>query len=199
MYHLDCVTLRGEYHEDVRDDTEEYEADTSARDMVEVGIDPMSAPIVKEEIVEQAGEDSSNSSGTRDGIVRSFEDMSIDSDDVVRDFYHHMSEVRIDRIVGIETTQSRLEADQLVASRERSRMAERIYSLRLENLKVRAMLDIERDRVNSLRLHMSLSQEEFRQIRRDRDDTRGRLSVTPPKFQQRSEIPHGVLLHNTQR
>ncbi|GKE24846.1 putative reverse transcriptase domain-containing protein, partial [Tanacetum coccineum] len=52
---------------------------------------------------------------------------------------------------------------------------ERIDSLRLENLKVCAMLDIERDRVNSLRLHMSLSHEEFRQVRRDHDDTRGRL------------------------
>ncbi|GJR02006.1 hypothetical protein Tco_0524990 [Tanacetum coccineum] len=156
---------------DVRDDTEEYEADTSAGDTVEVGIDPMSAPIVEEEIVEPAGEDSSDSSGTRDGIVRSFEDMPIDLDDVVHDFYHHMSEVRIDRIVGIETAQSRLEADQLVASGDRARMAERIYSLRLENLKVRAMLDIERDRVNSLRLYMSLSQEEFCQICRDRDDT----------------------------
>ncbi|GJR38219.1 putative reverse transcriptase domain-containing protein [Tanacetum coccineum] len=40
------------------------------------------------------------------------------------------------------------------------------------------MLDIERGRVNSLRLHMSLSQEEFRQVRRDRDDTRGRLRRT---------------------
>ncbi|GKC17495.1 hypothetical protein Tco_1014277, partial [Tanacetum coccineum] len=42
---------------DVRDDTEEYEADTSAGDTVEVGIDLMSAPIVEEEIVEPAGED----------------------------------------------------------------------------------------------------------------------------------------------
>ncbi|GJX86523.1 putative reverse transcriptase domain-containing protein [Tanacetum coccineum] len=57
-------------------------------------------------------------------------------------------------------------------------MIERIDSLRLENFKVRAMLDIERDRVNSLRLYMSLSQEEFRQVRRDRDDTRGRLRRT---------------------
>ncbi|GKB75727.1 hypothetical protein Tco_0942622 [Tanacetum coccineum] len=121
-----------------------------------VGIDLMSAPIVEEEIVEPPGEDSSNSSGTRDGIVRSFEDMPIDLGDVVRDFYHHMFEVRIDRIVGIETAQSRLEADQLLASGDRARMAERIYSLRLENLKVRAMLDIERDRVNNLRLYMSL-------------------------------------------
>ncbi|GKA75170.1 hypothetical protein Tco_0781548 [Tanacetum coccineum] len=52
----------------------------------------------------------------------------------------------IDRIVGIETAQGRLEADQLIASGDRARMAEAIYSLRLENLKIRAMLDIERDR-----------------------------------------------------
>ncbi|GKE38694.1 hypothetical protein Tco_1462099, partial [Tanacetum coccineum] len=160
---------------DVSDDTEEYEADTSAGYTVEVGIDPVSAPIVEEEIVEPAGEDSSDSSGTRDGIVRSFEDMPIDLDDVVRDFYHHMSEVRIDRIVEIETIQRRLEADQLITRGQRVSKIKRIDSLRLENLKVRAMLDIERDRVNSLRLHMSLSQEEFRQVRKDRNDTRGRL------------------------
>ncbi|GJV53133.1 hypothetical protein Tco_1448874 [Tanacetum coccineum] len=118
---------------DVRDDTKEYEADTSAGDTVEVGIDPMS-----------------------------FEDMPIDLDDAVRDFYHHMSEVRIDRIVRIETVQRRLEADQLIARGQRVSMIKRIDSLRLENLKVHAMLDIKRDRVNHLRLHVSLSQEEFR-------------------------------------
>ncbi|GJU75461.1 hypothetical protein Tco_1272531 [Tanacetum coccineum] len=89
-----------------------------------------------------------------------------------------MSEVRVDRIVGIETAQGRLETDQLIASGDRARMAEAIYSLRMENLKVHAMLDIKRDRVSSLRLYMSLSQEEFRQIRRDRDDTRGIHSNT---------------------
>ncbi|GKF11684.1 hypothetical protein Tco_0049610, partial [Tanacetum coccineum] len=125
---------------DVRDDTEEYEADISVGDTVEVGIDPMSAPIVEEETVEPAGEDSSDSSSTRDGIVRSFEDMPIDLDDA-----------------------RRLEADQLIARGEKAGIIGRIESLRLENLKVRAMLDIERDRMNSLRLHMSLSQEEFRQ------------------------------------
>ncbi|GJZ64987.1 hypothetical protein Tco_0621683 [Tanacetum coccineum] len=134
-------------HRDARDDTEEYEADASAGDTAEVGIDPMTAPLVEEEIVEPAGEDSPDSSGTRDGIVRSVEDTPVDLSDAVRDFYHHMSEVRVDRIVGIETAQRRLEADQLIASGDRARMAEMIYSLRLENLKVRAMLDIERDRV----------------------------------------------------
>ncbi|GKA30789.1 hypothetical protein Tco_0717094 [Tanacetum coccineum] len=156
-------------------DHEEYEADTSAGDTVEVDIDPMSAPIVKEEIIEPAGEDSFNSSGTKDGIVRSFEDIPIDLNDAVRDFYHHMSKVRIDRIVRIKTVQRQLEADQLIARGQRVSMIERIDSLRLENLKVHAMLDIKRDRVNSLRLHTSLSQEEFRQVPRDRDDTRGRL------------------------
>ncbi|GJR87208.1 hypothetical protein Tco_0211219 [Tanacetum coccineum] len=96
---------------DVRDDTEEYEADTSAGDTVEVGVDPMSAPIVEEGIVEPAGEDSFDSFSTRDDIVRSFEDMPIDLDDVVLDFNHHMSEVHIDRIVGIETVQRWLESD----------------------------------------------------------------------------------------
>ncbi|GKC94559.1 hypothetical protein Tco_1160001, partial [Tanacetum coccineum] len=181
-------------HRDVKDDTEEYEADTSAGDTVEVGIDLMSALIVEEEIVEPAGEDLSNSSGTRDGIVRSFEDMPIDLSDVVRDFYHHMSEVRIARIVGIETIQRRLEADQLIARGQRVSMIEKIDSLRLENLKVRAMLDIERDHVNSLRLHMSLSQEEFCQVRRDRDDTWGRLRrLESTMTNTRSGMTHAVI------
>ncbi|GJU73043.1 hypothetical protein Tco_1264448 [Tanacetum coccineum] len=133
---------------DVRDDIEEYEAGTSARDTVEVGIDSMSVPIVEEEIIEPAGEDPSGSSGTRDGIVR---------------------------IVGIKTIQRWLEADQLIVRGQSVSMIKRIDRLRLENLKVRDMLYIEKDRVNSLRLYMSLSQEEFHQVHRDRNDTRGRL------------------------
>ncbi|GJW10889.1 hypothetical protein Tco_1576716 [Tanacetum coccineum] len=116
---------------DVKDDTEGHEADTSAGDTVEVDIDLMSAPIVEEEIVEPAEEDPSDSSGTRDGIVRSFEDMPIDLDDAVHDFYHYMSEVSIDRIIGIETVQRRLEADQLIARGQRVSMVETIDSLRL--------------------------------------------------------------------
>ncbi|GJR78742.1 putative reverse transcriptase domain-containing protein [Tanacetum coccineum] len=129
-------------HRDATDDTEEYEADASTGDTTEAGIDPMTAPSV--------------------------EDTPVDLSDAVRDFYHHMSEVRVDRIVGIETAQGRL-----------------------ENLKIRAMLDIERDRVSSLRLHMSLSQEEFRQIRRDRDDTRGRLRRTMTNT--RSGMTHAAI------
>ncbi|GKE25144.1 hypothetical protein Tco_1436656, partial [Tanacetum coccineum] len=118
-------------HRDARVDTAEYEADVSAGDMAEVGIDTITAPLVEEEIVEPAREDSPDSPDTRDGIFRSVKDMPVDLGDVVRDFYHHMSEVRVDRIVEIETAQRRLEADQLIASGDRARMAEMIYSLRM--------------------------------------------------------------------
>ncbi|GKC86369.1 hypothetical protein Tco_1142086, partial [Tanacetum coccineum] len=60
-------------------------------------------------------------------------------------------------------------------SGERTGLTNRIRRLGPENLKVRALLCIERDRVDSLRHHRALSQEEFRQIRRDRDDARRRL------------------------
>ncbi|GJR92590.1 hypothetical protein Tco_0264764 [Tanacetum coccineum] len=115
---------------DDRDETKGYELSQCWRPRLSIGIRPDVAPIVEEEIVELAGEDSFDSSGTRDSIVRSFEDMPIELNDAVHDFYHHMS--------------------------ERVSMIERIESLRLENLKVHVMLDIERDHVNSLRLHMSL-------------------------------------------
>ncbi|GKF78168.1 hypothetical protein Tco_0230638, partial [Tanacetum coccineum] len=49
-----------------------------------------------------------------------------------------------------------IEADQLIARGQRVSMIERIDRLRLENLKVRAMLDIERDRVSSA-LHVSFT------------------------------------------
>ncbi|GKB07405.1 putative reverse transcriptase domain-containing protein, partial [Tanacetum coccineum] len=71
-----------------------------------------------------------------------------------------------------------LETSQMVASGERASLVERIGSLRLEYLKVRAMLSIERDRIDNIRWHMALSHEEFRQVRRDRDDTRRRLRRT---------------------
>ncbi|GJU31403.1 hypothetical protein Tco_1174992 [Tanacetum coccineum] len=51
--------------------------------------------------------------------------------------------VRIDRIAEIETTQRQLETSQMVASGERASLVERIRSLRLEYLKVRAMLSID--------------------------------------------------------
>ncbi|GJZ90673.1 putative reverse transcriptase domain-containing protein [Tanacetum coccineum] len=141
---------------DVREDDEEFKAEASAVDTREIDVDPLAIG------------DSSESS--RGGIP--------DLEDTIYDIVHYMSEVRIDRITEIETTQRQLQTSQMVASGERASLVERIESLRLEYLKVRAMLSIERDRIAIIRCHMALSQEEFRQVRRDRDDTRRRLSRT---------------------
>nr|GEU45233.1 hypothetical protein [Tanacetum cinerariifolium] len=138
---------------DPRDDKEEFEA--SAGDTIMLGIDMRSVLMVDEEIVEPVRGDSSSSSGTRDGTVRSVEDIPVDLDGAIRNFYYHMSEVRMDRIVWIENTKRQLVADQMIASRARAGMAESIRSLRSENLK-----------------------EEFRQIRDDRDDLMRKLRRT---------------------
>ncbi|GJX32421.1 hypothetical protein Tco_0242276 [Tanacetum coccineum] len=138
---------------DVREDDAEFEAEASAADTREIVVDPLAIG------------DSFESS--RGGIP--------DLEDTIDDIVHYMSKVRIDRITEIETTQRQLEASQLMTSRERASLVERIGSLRLEYLKVRAMLSIEKDRIDSLCWHMALSHEEFRQVRRDRDDTRRRL------------------------
>ncbi|GJW76490.1 hypothetical protein Tco_0138172 [Tanacetum coccineum] len=61
---------------------------------------------------------------------------------------------------------------------ERASLADRFRSLGRENLRVRALLCIERDHFDSLRRHMALSQEEFHQLHKDRDDTQGRLIRT---------------------
>ncbi|GJV15525.1 hypothetical protein Tco_1360848 [Tanacetum coccineum] len=73
---------------DVREDDEEFEVETSAADTREITVDPLSIG------------DSSESS--RGGIPN--------LEDTIHDMVHYMSEVRIDRIIEIETTQRKLEA-----------------------------------------------------------------------------------------
>ncbi|GJT18485.1 putative reverse transcriptase domain-containing protein [Tanacetum coccineum] len=111
---------------DVREDDEEFKAKASAADTREIAVDPLAI---------------GDSSESYRGRIP-------DLEDTIYDIVHYMSEVRIDRIPKIETTQRQLEASQLVAKR---------------------------DRIDSIRWHMALSQEEIRQVRRDRDNTRRRL------------------------
>ncbi|GKC90875.1 hypothetical protein Tco_1151524 [Tanacetum coccineum] len=138
---------------DVREDDEEFEVEASAVDTREIVVDPLAIG------------DSSKSS--RGGIP--------DLEGTIYDMTYYMSEVPVDRITEIETAQRRLEAGQLIASGERVGLSDNIMSLRIKNLKVRAMLSIEIDQIDSIHWHMAFSQEEFRQVRRDRDDARRRL------------------------
>ncbi|GJZ29873.1 copia protein, partial [Tanacetum coccineum] len=115
---------------DVREDDVEFEPEASAADTRENAVDLLAIG------------DSSESS--RGGLP--------DLEDTIYDIVHYMLKVHIVRITEIKTTQRQLETSQLVASGERASLVERIGSLRLEYLKVRAMLSIERDRIDSLRL-----------------------------------------------
>ncbi|GJZ03184.1 hypothetical protein Tco_0521145 [Tanacetum coccineum] len=90
------------------------------------------------------------------GISESTGGDAPDLEGTLYDISHYMSEVPLDRITEFETAQRQLEAGR-------------------ENLRVRALFCIERDRVDSLRRHITLSQEEFCQVRTNHDDTRRRL------------------------
>ncbi|GJW66436.1 putative reverse transcriptase domain-containing protein [Tanacetum coccineum] len=160
----DGVSIRVEIAaSDVREDDKEFEAEASVTGTREIVVDPL------------AIRDSFESS--RGGIP--------DLEDTIHAIVHYLPEVRIDRITKIETAQRQLQADQLIASGERASLVERARSLEWENLKVRALLSIERDRVDSLRWHMELSHELFCQVRRDRDDTRRRLRKLEPFVKRR--------------
>ncbi|GJT15105.1 putative reverse transcriptase domain-containing protein [Tanacetum coccineum] len=130
---------------DVRANDEEFEAEASTADTREIVVDPLAI-----------GDSCESSKG---GIP--------DLEDTIYDIVHYMSEVCIDRITEIKTTQRQLEASQLVASGERASLVRRIGWLRPEYLKVRAMLSIERDRIDSLRWHTALSLRSFVSVRRD--------------------------------
>ncbi|GKC40743.1 hypothetical protein Tco_1053127 [Tanacetum coccineum] len=138
---------------DIREDEEEFEAEASAGGTMEIIVDPLVTGGISE--------------STRGDVP--------DLEDTIYDIVHYMSEVPLDRITEFEIAHRQLEVGQLIASGERAGLADRIRTLRRENLRVRALLSIERDRVDSLRHYMALSHEEFRQIRRDCDDAWRRL------------------------
>ncbi|GJR35695.1 hypothetical protein Tco_1211379 [Tanacetum coccineum] len=140
---------------DIREVEEEFEAEASAGGTMEIAVDPLA---------------------TGDIFVPTRGDAP-DLEGTLYDISHYMSKVPLDRIIEFETAQRQLKAGQLEASRERERagLADRVRILGRENLRVQALLCIERDHVDSLRRHMALSQEEFCQVRRDCDDTQRRL------------------------
>ncbi|GKA71935.1 putative reverse transcriptase domain-containing protein [Tanacetum coccineum] len=109
--HMEVDTADAEAVADIG--CEEFEAEASAVNTREITVDPLAIG------------DSSESS--RGGIP--------DLEDTIYDIVHHMSEVHIDTITEIETTQRQLETSQLVASGEITSLVKRIGSLRLEYLK----------------------------------------------------------------
>ncbi|GKD69692.1 hypothetical protein Tco_1323782 [Tanacetum coccineum] len=98
-YHEDDVGMRVKIiASDVREDDEEFKTEASVADTREITIDPLAI-----------GDSSEPSRGGIPNI-----------EDTIYDIVHYMSEVCIDRITEIETTQRQLETSQMVASGERA-------------------------------------------------------------------------------
>nr|GEV73437.1 hypothetical protein [Tanacetum cinerariifolium] len=94
-------------------------------------------------------------------------DVEVKVEDEVESSDRGTMEVKVDMDAGIDIPDGMLmpnaveRLEQLIASGERAGLSNKTKSLEWENLKVQALLSIERDRVDSLRRHMALSQEEF--------------------------------------
>ncbi|GKD64084.1 putative reverse transcriptase domain-containing protein [Tanacetum coccineum] len=81
---------------DIREDEEEFEAETSARGTMEIAVDSL----------------------VTGGIYESIRGDVPDPEGTLYDIVHYMSEVPLDRITEFETAQRQLEAGQLMASRK---------------------------------------------------------------------------------
>ncbi|GJU43569.1 putative reverse transcriptase domain-containing protein [Tanacetum coccineum] len=121
---------------DIKEDEEEFEAESSERGTMEIVVDPLATG----DISEPTGGDTPDLEGT------------------LYDMSHYMSEVPLDRIIEFETTHRQLEA-----SRERVSLADRVRSLGRENLRVRRDSD---DTWRRLRRLESLVERRFRFRRR---------------------------------
>nr|GEU46299.1 hypothetical protein [Tanacetum cinerariifolium] len=115
---------------DIREDEDEFEAEANTIGIKETVVDPLVTGGISE--------------STRGDVP--------DLEDTFYDIIHYMSEVPLDRITEFKIAQRQLEAVQLIASGERAILAYRIRRLVRENLRVQALLCIERDRVDSLPL-----------------------------------------------
>nr|GEV84194.1 hypothetical protein [Tanacetum cinerariifolium] len=88
----------------IKEDEEEFNADASLGGMINIIVDPLVTGLI------------SKSTG---GDVP-------DLEGILYDIAHYMSKVPLDRITEFETAQRQLEAVQLVASRERASLADRV-------------------------------------------------------------------------
>nr|GEY55041.1 hypothetical protein [Tanacetum cinerariifolium] len=166
---MDSISLEDSVEEDIDTDVlEDIKANVTVVEVavnrdVEAGIDAGNGLEVDVGIdVENKVEDEVESSDRGTMEVGVDMDAGIDISDGI---------LMLDAVEHLE----QLEADQLIASGERASLSNMTRSLKQKNLKVLALLSIERDRVDSLRRHMALSQKEFCQVRKDHDDTRRRL------------------------
>ncbi|GKB75437.1 hypothetical protein Tco_0942332, partial [Tanacetum coccineum] len=148
-----------------KEDEDDEEAESSHRGTMEIGVDIVVEPVMSEDTLVPTDEDDAREDfPDLVSVDGSQEVVQIGLDMVMRELYDHMVKIPIDRITGIEAGQRESEASSLISARERAAMSERIRTLKRDNMRLRALLSIERERIDSLQCHMAYTQEDLRQI-----------------------------------
>ncbi|GKA29355.1 hypothetical protein Tco_0715600 [Tanacetum coccineum] len=129
----------------------EEEAESSARGTIEIGVDRVTHLVVSDDTAEPVREDFPELVSA-DG---SLEVMQRGLDVVMQELYDHMVEIPVHRVRVIESVQ-RDQGHRIVATSQQSAaMSERIGTLERDNMRLRGMLGVERQRVDRLRRSMS--------------------------------------------
>ncbi|GJQ90171.1 hypothetical protein Tco_0001310 [Tanacetum coccineum] len=125
----------------------EEEAESSARGMIEIGVDRITHPAILDDIVELVREDFPESVSA-DG---SLEVMQRGLDVVIQELYDHMVEIPVHRVRVIESVQRNWGHRIVATSQQSTAMSEMISTLERDNMRLRGMLGVERQRVDHLR------------------------------------------------
>ncbi|GJY37331.1 ribonuclease H-like domain-containing protein [Tanacetum coccineum] len=150
-----------------KEDEDDKEAESSHRGTMEIGVDIVVEPVMSEDTpVPTDKEDTREDFLDLVSADRSQEVVQIGLDVVMQELYDHMVDIHVDWITGIEAGQRELEASSLISARERADMSERIRTFKRDNMRLKALLCIERERIDSLQCHMAYTQEDLRQIHR---------------------------------
>ncbi|GKE20552.1 hypothetical protein Tco_1432064, partial [Tanacetum coccineum] len=150
-----------------KEDEDDKEAESSHRGTMEIGVDIVVEPVMSEDTpVPTDKEDTREDFLDLVSADRSQEVVQIGLDVVMQELYDHMVDIHVDWITGIEAGQRELEVSSLISARERADISERIRTFKRDNMRLKALLCIKRERIDSLQCHMAYTQEDLRQIHR---------------------------------
>ncbi|GJR70417.1 putative reverse transcriptase domain-containing protein [Tanacetum coccineum] len=135
----------------VRDNKAGDEVESIARGTIEIGVDPWVKPVVADDIPELVREDFSDLVSAD----RSLEVKQRGLDVVMQELHDHLVEIPVHRVMVIENVQREQGHRIMVTSQQSVAMSERIGMLERDNIRLRGMLDVERQRVDHLRRSMS--------------------------------------------
>ncbi|GJS04641.1 putative reverse transcriptase domain-containing protein [Tanacetum coccineum] len=147
----------------------EEEAESSARATIRIGVDRVTHSVVADDTAEPVKEDHPDLVSA-DGSLKV---MQRGLDVVMQELYDHMVEIPVHRVRVIESVQ-RDQGHRIVATSQQSAaMSEMISTLERDNMRLRGMLGVERQRVDRLRRSMSYVQRDLRQIPRRNVEANG--------------------------